>query len=114
MMSPWTNVCSACLATPIGVRPRVLLTHVCARFNQNEHTIRCTYRSCNAVNAGITTSRVANLYVKSNVIVGGNQTFIYNSAMTLGYVPNTTGGQPSIYTAGYGYIFLELYRDLFR
>lgn len=45
-----------------------------------------------AVNSSITTSRVANFYVKSNVIVGGNQTVIYNSAMTLGYVPNTTGG----------------------
>jgi hypothetical protein len=45
-----------------------------------------------AVNSSITTSRVANFYVKSNVIVGGNQSVIYNSAMTVGYVPNTTGG----------------------
>ena len=45
-----------------------------------------------AINTGITTSRVANFYVKSNVVVGGNQTITYNSAMTIGYVTNTTGG----------------------
>jgi hypothetical protein len=45
-----------------------------------------------ATNTGITTSRVANFYVKSNVVVGGNQTIIYNSAMTIGYVSNAIGG----------------------
>lgn len=45
-----------------------------------------------ATNIGVTTNRAANFYVKSNVIVGGNQTIIYNSAMTIGYVSNVTGG----------------------
>jgi hypothetical protein len=45
-----------------------------------------------ATNTGISTSRVANFYVKSNVVVGGNQSVTYNSAMTIGHVTNTTGG----------------------
>ena len=45
-----------------------------------------------ATNIGVITNRASNLYVKSNVVVGSNQSITYNSAMTLGYVANTTGG----------------------
>jgi hypothetical protein len=45
-----------------------------------------------AVNDDITTTKVANLYVKSNVLVAGSQTVTYNSGLTLGYVSNITSG----------------------
>jgi hypothetical protein len=45
-----------------------------------------------AVNDSITTNKVANLYIKSNVLVAGSQTVNYNSGLTLGYVSNITSG----------------------
>jgi hypothetical protein len=45
-----------------------------------------------AVNENITTNKVANLYIRSNVQVAGSQTVNYNSGLILGYVSNVTSG----------------------
>jgi len=39
----------------------------------------------------LTTLKTTNMYIQSNIIRGANQSLIYNSALTLGYVQNNTG-----------------------
>ena len=39
----------------------------------------------------ITTNKATNLYIQSNVIQGANQSINYNSALSIGFVTNTTG-----------------------
>lgn len=46
-----------------------------------------------ATNTGVTTNKVANLYIRSNVTLGGNQSTNFNSALLLGYATNATGGK---------------------
>ena len=45
-----------------------------------------------ASNLSVTTNKVSNLYIKSNVTPGPNQTINYNSALSVGFVANSTGG----------------------
>jgi len=40
----------------------------------------------------ITTNKATNLYIQSNVTLGANQSINYNSAMSIGFVNNNTGG----------------------
>lgn len=47
----------------------------------------------NASNSNITTNKVANFYIKSNVTPGPNQSVNFNSGLLLGYVTNSTGGK---------------------
>jgi hypothetical protein len=60
--------------------------------NSNWYSNYISSPTLGAQNANITTTRAVNFYIQSNVTPGANISITYNSALSIGYIQNTSSG----------------------